>query len=77
MWNDELLAAFQKAQDALTTIKAITFPRPSDRLWIVTDGALRKYGLGAILYGERNRKPLLADFFSAELRPNQRQWLPC
>lgn len=26
---------------------------------------------------ERNCKPLLAGFFSATLRPNQRQWLPC
>lgn len=77
MWNDELLAAFQKAQEALTTNKAITLPRPSDQLWIVTDGALRKYGLGATLYVERNRKPILAGFFSAKLRPNQRQWLPC
>lgn len=77
MLNDELLAAFQKAQEALTTNKAITLPRPSDQLWIVTDGALRKYGLGATLYVERNRKPLLVGFFSAKLRPNQRQWLPC
>lgn len=77
VWNDELLAAFQKAQEALTTNKAITLPRPSDQLWIVTDGALRKYGLGATLYVERNRKPLLAGFFSATHRPNQRRWLPC
>lgn len=41
VWNDELLAAFQKAQKALITNKAITLPRPSDQLWIVTDGALR------------------------------------
>lgn len=77
VWNDELLAAFQKAQKALITNKAITLPRPSDQLWIVTDGALRKYGLSATLYVERNRKPILAGFFSAKLRPNQRQWLPC
>lgn len=77
VWNDELLAAFQKAQEALTTNKAITLPRPSDQLWIVTDDALRKYGLGATLYVERNRKPILAGFFSAKLRPNQRQWSPC
>lgn len=55
VWNDELLAAFQNAQEALTTNKAITLPRPSDQLWIVTDGILRKYGLGATLYVERNR----------------------
>lgn len=62
VWNDELLAAFQKAQEAFTTNKAITLPRPSEQLWIVTDGALRKYGLGATLNVKRNRKPILAGF---------------
>lgn len=76
-WNDELHAAFDRAQKALSTHKAITLPRPSDQLWIVTDGALRKLGLGATLYVGREGKPLLAGFFSAKLRPNQRQWLPC
>lgn len=38
---------------------------------------LEKYGLSATLYVERNRKPILKGFFSAKLRPNQRQWLPC
>lgn len=76
-WNDELHAAFDRAQKALSTHKAITLPRPSDQLWIVTDGALRKLGLGATLYVGREGKPLLAGFFSANLRPNQRQWLPC
>uniref|UniRef100_A0A8W8NMM5 Reverse transcriptase/retrotransposon-derived protein RNase H-like domain-containing protein n=1 Tax=Magallana gigas TaxID=29159 RepID=A0A8W8NMM5_MAGGI len=75
-WNGELLAAFDSAQKALSTHKAISLPRPSDQLWIVTDGALRKLGLGATLYEGREGKPLLAGFFSAKLRPNQRQWLP-
>ncbi|XP_062568793.1 uncharacterized protein LOC134230943 [Saccostrea cucullata] len=77
VWTDDLLSAFHRAQEALTTHKSITLPRPSDQLWIVTDGALKKYGLGATLYVERNGKPLLAGFFSAKLRKNQRQWLPC
>lgn len=29
------------------------------------------------MYVGREGKPLLAGFFSAKLRPNQRQWLPC
>lgn len=37
--DDDKLAAFTKAQKALTSHKAITLPRPSDQLWIVTDGA--------------------------------------
>lgn len=32
VWIDELLAAFQKAQEALTTNKTITLSRPSDQL---------------------------------------------
>ena len=59
------------------THKAITLPRPSDQLWIVTEGALRKLGLGATLYIERNGRPLLAGFFSAKLRTNLSLWLPC
>lgn len=43
----------------------------------MTDGALRKLGLVATLYVGREGKPLLAGFFSAILRSNQRQWLPC
>ena len=77
VWTDDLHSAFTRAQEALSTHKAITLPRPSDQLWIVTDGALRKLGLGATLYVERNGKLLLAGFFSAKLRTNQRQWLPC
>lgn len=42
----------------------------------MTDGALRKLGLGAILHVGREGKPLLTGFFNAKLRPNQRQWLP-
>ena len=73
----ELQSTFARTQEALLTHKAITLPRPSDQLWIVTDGALRKLGLGATLYIERNGRPLLAGFFSAKLRTNQRLWLPC
>lgn len=65
VWNDELHAAFDMAQKDLSTHKAITLHRPSDRLWM-KDEALRKSGLGATLYVGHEGKP-----------PNQRQWLPC
>ena len=42
VWTDELQSSFFRAKEALLTHKAITLPRPSDQLWIVTDGALRK-----------------------------------
>lgn len=52
-------------------------PIPSDQLWIQTDGALRKPGIGAILYVTRNDKLRLAGSFSAKLRGSQLTWLPC
>ena len=41
--------------------------KPEDQLWIVTDGAVRKPGLGATLYVTRNGKLHLSGFFSAKL----------
>ena len=52
-------------------------PRPSDQLWIVTDGSVAKSGIGATLYVNRDSKLQLADFFSAKLRKHQVTWLPC
>jgi hypothetical protein len=78
VWTDDLHSTFARAQEALPSHKVITLPRPSDQLWIVTDGALRKLCLGATLYVERNGKLFLAVWvFSVKLRTNQRHWLPC
>ncbi|KAK3096607.1 hypothetical protein FSP39_001634 [Pinctada imbricata] len=77
LWTDELSASFRQAQLALNSHKAITLPRPDDQLWIVTDGALRRSGIGATLYINRNGTIMLAGFFSAKLRKNQNMWLPC
>lgn len=46
-WTDDLRAAFHEARHALSTNRTITFPRPDDLLWIVTDGAVRKPGIGS------------------------------
>ena len=48
-WSDDLSATFQEAQHALSSNRSITLPRPSDLLWIVTDVAVRKPGIGATL----------------------------
>ncbi|KAL0153092.1 hypothetical protein M9458_051586, partial [Cirrhinus mrigala] len=77
VWSDELLQCFQRAQQALSTSCAVTIPRPDDQLWIVTDGALRDPGLGATMYVTRGEKLLVAGHFSAKLRKNQIDWLPC
>ena len=42
VWTDELHAAFQRAQGAFTSTHTVTLPRPSDQLWIVTDGSVNK-----------------------------------
>ena len=77
VWTDSLRKAFKHAQDSLHTNKAITLPRPSDKLWLVTDGSTKQYGLGATLYVMRAGKLKLAGFFSAKLRGRQTTWLPC
>ena len=77
LWDDDLLAAFKVAQGSLTSPRAITLPRPSDQLWIVTDGAVKDRGIGATLYVTRQGKPQVAGFYSAKLRDRQCSWLPC
>ena len=77
VWTDVLQAQFRTVQRSLADNKTITLPRPEDRLWIVTDGAIKAAGLGATLYIMRNNKLLLAGFFNASLKKNQITWLPC
>ncbi|CAG2223099.1 unnamed protein product [Mytilus edulis] len=62
---------------SLSSRKAITLPKCSDQLWIVTDGSVTKRGIGATLYINRDGKVSLAGFFSAKLRKHQVLWLPC
>ena len=76
-WSDDLLAAFKEAQLALRSCKTITIPRPSDTLWVVTDGSVKKCGIAATLYAGRGSKLLLAGFFNAKLKRHQVTWLPC
>ena len=76
-WSEEQIECFHSAQSELSNNKSIVLPKPSDQLWIVTDGAVRKPGIASTLYVTRNEKPLLAGFFSAKLRKTQLDWLPC
>ncbi|KAK3723314.1 hypothetical protein QZH41_014389, partial [Actinostola sp. cb2023] len=46
-WTDELRKDFTTAQTFLSSNRTITLPKPNDQLWIVTDGAVRKPGIGA------------------------------
>ena len=76
-WNDDLLQSFIAAQQGLQNHKAISLPRPSDQLWIVTDGSIKRRGIGSTLYVTRDNKLHIASFFSAKLRKHQVTWLPC
>ena len=77
-WSDSLHDAYKRAQQSLIHNKSIVLPKPTDQLWIVTDGAAKKHGLGSTLYVTRgNNKPRLAGFFSAKLRKRQTTWIPC
>ena len=77
LWTEDQIESFNRAQSVLSDNKSIVLPKASDQLWIVTDGAVRKPGIASTLYVTRNEKPLIAGFFSAKLRKNQLDWLPC
>ena len=77
MWDENLTSRFKSAQDFLSNHKAIVLPRPSDTLWIVTDGSVTRRGLGVTSYVSRVNQLHLAGFFSAKLRKHQVTWLPC
>ena len=73
-WDDDLHQKFTGAKKALHTSKSIVRPRPSDRLWIVTDGSVSQRSLGATLYVTRDSNLHLAGFFSAKLHKHQVTW---
>ena len=77
-WNDVNLDNFKKAQEHLNKATTITMPRKTDKLWIVLDAATRSPGIGATMYvGDNNKNFKIGGFFSAKLRSNQIDWLPC
>ena len=77
VWSDEQCSAFSNAQSALSSNKSITLPNASDQLWIVTDGSVKQYGIGATMYVSRDQGLHVAGFFSAKLRGRQMTWIPC
>ena len=42
-WDYDLSAAFARDSSSRATV----LPQPTDQLWIVTDGSMKKHGLGA------------------------------
>jgi hypothetical protein len=76
-WTNELHASFKCVQEAVASPKTIYLPRSEDTLWIVTDGAVKNYGIGATQYATRETKLLICGFFSAKRRGRQVSWIPC
>ena len=79
VWNEERIEAFHNAQNKVCTASAVTLPRRSDKLWIVTDATTRNPGIGATLYFKREDSSgfLIGGFFSAKLNSCRDGWLPC
>ena len=81
-WTDENLQFFAKAKESLQSCVPIHIAKPSDHIWIQTDGALKPgvssvSGLAATLFLVREGKVLLGGFFNAQLKKGQQLWLPC
>ena len=76
-WSTQLTQDFKSAQEALKSPKTVTVPRPSDRLIITNDGAVKNAGIGSVLYLVRNGETRLGGYFSAKLTQDQQRWLPC
>ncbi len=81
-WTEEDLNHFARAKDSLQSCVPINIAKPSDQLWIQTDGALRPSGnavsgLAATLFLVRDGKVLLGGFFNAQFKKGQHLWLPC
>lgn len=61
----------------LLPINLYTLPQPTDQLWIVTDGDVKKPAIGATLYVSRNYKLFVVGLFRAKLRGLHMSCIPC
>ena len=77
IWSESTTEAFEAAQKHLHNNKSITIPKPRDQLWLVTDGAVKKPGIGSTLYIQRDGQLHVSGYFSAKLRQRQTDWIPC
>ena len=69
--------SFKQAQEALHYNRAIVLPHKDDEIWIVTDGSVKKHGVGATMYGRQHNKLRLAGYFRAKIHKQQVNWLLC
>ena len=76
-WSDERLVCFRTCQEALSSNRSVTLPKPDDQLWIATDDSVKMNGLGATPSVLRDQKLHLAGHFSAKFKNHEASWLPC
>ena len=76
-WSTEAGDSFRASQQHLHSTDSITIPKPSDQLWLVTDGAVKYPGLGSTLYVQRNNDIKIAGYYSTKLKERQTDWIPC
>ena len=76
-WSDESIEVFRASQNHLHNAESITIPKPSDQLWLVTDGAVKYPGLGSTLYVQRSNDIKIAGYYSAKIKERQTDWIPC
>ena len=76
-WTDALLEAFNRTKKSLNDANAVTVPRKSDQLSIITDASICPGAIGATLCISREGKRLLGGYFNSKLPDFQKRWLPC
>ena len=75
IWTDEFNSSFTQTKNKLRNTSSVVLPKPSDQLWIVTDGALKDPGIGARL--EEVKNPCLLDFSVPNWIKHQPFRVPC
>ena len=76
-WTDDLHSHFKNVQSVLKSPAILTIPVKTDHLLLTVDASVVNKGLGATLFITRERKRLLAEFFSFKLKSHQLAWYPC
>ena len=81
VWSEENLQAFEKAKRATADIKAVTVPRPTDKLTTYSDFSQETRSVGGRLEITRTEngkeKKYHGGYFSVVLDKFKKSWVPC
>lgn len=64
-------------KEVMYKVRVSFLPCPDDKLWNVSDGAVRRPDIAVKLYVMLKGNLAFAGFFSAKLHDHQLTWLPC